>query len=93
MNPRILSSSGPASLNGLASNATWAASEHQEKANHGTHMNWEKTELDKIISGALNDHIDNAYRAKYGTSSYLGPMISEHSRAATVLVLPKDGAQ
>ncbi|WP_297832946.1 DUF2255 family protein [Pseudomonas sp.] len=56
-------------------------------------MNWEKTELDKIISGALNDHIDNAYRAKYGTSSYLGPMISEHSRAATVLVLPKDGAQ
>lgn len=166
MNSQMLSASGLASLlllSGLASNAAWAASEQQHKANQGAHMNWEKTELDKIIktddlhisvlrddgvtygtptfiwcvqvkgdlyvrayngiqsrwyqaalkqkagriiaagkthdvtfktiSGAFNDHIDDAYRAKYGTSSYLGAMISDRSRAATVLVLPRDGTQ
>ncbi len=45
------------------------------------------------VSGALNDRIDDAYRAKYSTSSYLAPMISERSRAATVRILPAGGAQ
>ncbi|MDF5890338.1 DUF2255 family protein [Pseudomonas syringae pv. syringae] len=42
------------------------------------------------VSGAINDRIDAAYRQKYSASSYLAPMISERSRAATVRVLPKD---
>ncbi len=45
------------------------------------------------VSGALNDRIDDAYRAKYSTSSYLAPIISERSRAATVRILPAGGAQ
>lgn len=45
------------------------------------------------IDGALNDRIDDAYRAKYSTSSYLAPMISERSRAATVRILPKGSSQ
>lgn len=47
----------------------------------------------KTISGGFNEKIDDAYRANYGTSSYLGPMFSERSRAATILVLPRDGTQ
>lgn len=38
--------------------------------------------------GPINDRIDAAYRAKYGNSAYLAPMISERSRAATVRVTP-----
>ncbi|MDE1165554.1 MAG: DUF2255 family protein [Pseudomonas sp.] len=44
----------------------------------------------QTVSGAINDQIDAAYRKKYASSSYLAPMISERSRAATVLILPKD---
>ena len=45
------------------------------------------------IDGALSDRIDDAYRAKYSTSSYLAPMISERSRAATVRISPKGSSQ
>ncbi|EIK94393.1 hypothetical protein PMM47T1_21853 [Pseudomonas sp. M47T1] len=45
------------------------------------------------VSGGVNDQIDDAYRAKYSTSSYLAPMISERSRAATVRILPKGSTQ
>jgi hypothetical protein len=40
------------------------------------------------VSGAINDAVDDAYKAKYRTSSYLRPMISERARAATVKVVP-----
>lgn len=45
------------------------------------------------VSGAINDSIDEAYRAKYSRSRYLAPMISERSRAATVRILPEGNAQ
>lgn len=45
------------------------------------------------ISDGINDQIDDAYRAKYSSSSYLAPMISERSRAATVRILPKGSTQ
>ncbi|MFT3849542.1 MAG: DUF2255 family protein [Propionivibrio sp.] len=41
------------------------------------------------VSGAINDAIDAAYKAKYSTSNYLRPMISERARAATVKVMPR----
>ncbi|APX24911.1 MAG: DUF2255 domain-containing protein [Rhodobacteraceae bacterium] len=34
----------------------------------------------------LNDRIDAAYRAKYVSSRYLAPMVSDRARAATVRV-------
>lgn len=37
----------------------------------------------------LNQKIDDAYRAKYTSSQYLAPMISERSRKATVKISPK----
>jgi len=42
------------------------------------------------IEGALNDRIDDAYRAKYRGSSYLSPMISARARAATIKIMPRD---
>ena len=42
------------------------------------------------VDGAINDRIDEAYRAKYRGSPYLAPMISDRARAATVKVTPFD---
>ena len=42
------------------------------------------------VDGPINDRIDEAYRAKYGHSPYLGPMIGARARAATVKVLPRE---
>lgn len=41
------------------------------------------------VSGAINDRIDEAYRAKYKGSPYLKPMIGERARDATVKLLPR----
>ena len=41
------------------------------------------------VDGAINDRIDDAYRAKYHGSPYLPPMIDTRTRAATVRVLPR----
>lgn len=38
--------------------------------------------------GPINDRIDAAYRAKYGGSRYLSPMVSTRARSATVRVMP-----
>jgi hypothetical protein len=38
--------------------------------------------------GAINDRIDEAYRAKYKSSPYLQPMIGTRARTATVRISP-----
>ena len=40
------------------------------------------------VDGSINDRIDEAYRAKYGGSPYLSPMIGTRARSATVRVMP-----
>jgi hypothetical protein len=42
------------------------------------------------VDGAINDRIDDAYRAKYRASPYLSPMIGARARAATVKVTPRE---
>jgi hypothetical protein len=44
------------------------------------------------VDGPINDRIDDAYREKYDSSSYLSPMISERARSATVKVMPRETA-
>ena len=46
--------------------------------------------FEPVEDATLKDRIDEAYRAKYDGSPYLGPMISERARAATVRVLPRE---
>ncbi|MCA0919248.1 DUF2255 family protein [Pseudooceanicola nanhaiensis] len=43
----------------------------------------------RVTDATLNAVIDAAYQRKYASSRYLAPMISAHSRAATVEVLPR----
>src|SRR4051812_43078756 len=42
------------------------------------------------VDGPVNDRIDDAYRAKYKGSPYLGPMIGKRARSATVKVVPRE---
>ncbi len=42
----------------------------------------------EAVAGSINDQIDEAYRAKYRTSPYLQPMISQRTRSATVKIVP-----
>ena len=42
------------------------------------------------VAGAINDRIDDAYKAKYRQSPYLSPMISARARSATIKVVPRD---
>ena len=44
------------------------------------------------VEGPINDLVDDAYRAKYRSSPYLGPMIARSARAATVKIMPRDTA-
>jgi hypothetical protein len=41
------------------------------------------------LEGAINERIDDAYRAKYKSSPYLAPMIGSRARGATVKVVPQ----
>ncbi len=43
--------------------------------------------FEAVTDKSMNEQIDNAYRAKYRTSPYLEPMISERSRSATVKII------
>lgn len=42
----------------------------------------------EAVDGPINERIDQAYRAKYGSSPYLRPMIGAGARAATVKIMP-----
>lgn len=42
-----------------------------------------------VDDSALNDRIDAAYEAKYGTSAYFPPMVTAKTRAASVRVDPR----
>jgi hypothetical protein len=41
------------------------------------------------VEGPVNDRIDDAYRAKYRGSPYLGSMIGPRARSATMRVVPR----
>ncbi len=42
------------------------------------------------VDGAINDLVDEAYRAKYKGSPYLSPMIGASARSATVKAMPRE---
>lgn len=45
--------------------------------------------FEAVGSGAIQERIDEAYRAKYAKSPYLNPMIAANAQAATVRIVPK----
>jgi hypothetical protein len=46
--------------------------------------------FEAVDDTVLNDMIDEAYRTKYRSSSYLDSMVSSRARSATVRVKPRD---
>ena len=46
--------------------------------------------FEPVEDEAINNLIDDAYRAKYHDSPYLAPMINARARSATVKVTPRD---
>jgi hypothetical protein len=69
--------------------STWYQSAMRQKAGRITTAGITKEVTFEPNDGAINDRIDDAYRAKYKNSPYLNPMIGNRARAATVKVMPR----
>lgn len=67
----------------------WYQAAIRQKAGRITAAGTTKDVAFQPVDGSINDRIDEAYRAKYGRSEYLGAMISARARAATIRIVPK----
>jgi hypothetical protein len=67
----------------------WYGAAVQQKAGRITAAGMSKEVTFEPVEGPINDRIDDAYRAKYATSPYLGPMIGDRARSATVKLIPR----
>jgi len=74
--------------NGHAS--TWYRAAIRQRAGRITAGGMRKEVTFEPVDGSINDRIDDAYRAKYKSSPYLQPMISERARSATVKIVPRE---
>jgi hypothetical protein len=70
-------------------NARWYQAALRQKAGRITAAGMTREVTFEPVDGPINDLIDDAYRAKYHESPYLGPMISASARAATLKVMPR----
>jgi hypothetical protein len=68
----------------------WHKAALRQKAGRIAAAGMTKETAFEAVDGAINDRIDEAYRAKYRSSPYLAPMIGERARSATVRVAPRD---
>lgn len=71
-------------------NSRWYLAAMQQKAGRITTAGMTKeVAFEPVVDGAIQDRIDDAYRAKYKGSEYLSPMIGARARSATVKVTPR----
>jgi len=68
----------------------WYQAAMRQRAGRITAAGMPKDVTFERVNGPINDVIDDAYRAKYGGSPYLNPMISTRARAATVKIVPRE---
>src|ERR687883_640459 len=68
----------------------WYQAAVRQKAGRITAAGITKEVTFEPVDGPINDRIDDAYRAKYRGSPYLGPMIGARARSATVKVMPRE---
>ena len=66
----------------------WYQAALRQKAGRIVAAGMTKEVMFESIAGTINDRIDEAYRAKYRGSPYLGSMIGARARAATAKVIP-----
>ena len=70
--------------------SSWYQAAVRDKAGRINTAGMTKEVTFEPVNGAINDRIDDVYRAKYKGSPYLTPMINARARAATVKVLPRE---
>jgi len=68
----------------------WYRAALQQKAGRITAAGMTKDVAFAQVEGPVNDRIDEAYRAKYHDSPYLGSMIGAGARAATIKITPRE---
>ena len=68
----------------------WYRAAVRQKAGRITAAGMKKEVSFETVEGALNDRIDDAYRAKYRGSPYLRPMMVARARAATIKIMPRE---
>ena len=71
-------------------NSRWYRAAMRQKAGRITAADMTKEVAFDAADGAIQNRIDDAYRAKYKDSEYLPPMIGERARSATVKVTPRE---
>ena len=71
-------------------NSRWYRAAMRQKAGRILAAGLTKDVAFESVTGAMNDRIDEAYRAKYRGSPYLEPMIGDRARDATVRITPLD---
>ncbi|WP_306770055.1 DUF2255 family protein [Mycobacterium sp. KBS0706] len=76
--------------NGTASR--WHKAAMHQKAGRITAAGLTRDVAFAPVDGPVQDRIDDAYRAKYGSSPYLAAMIGARARAATVRIVPRGPA-
>ena len=69
--------------------SSWYKAAVRKKAGRITAAGVTKEVTFEPVDGKINDHIDDAYRAKYKGNPYLSPMIGAPARSATVKVMPR----
>jgi len=67
----------------------WHKAAMRQKAGRIIAAGMTKEVVFEPVEGAINDRIDDAYRAKYRGNPYLGSMVSERACAATVKIAPR----
>jgi hypothetical protein len=72
--------------NGQAS--TWYQAALKQKAGRITAAGMTKEVTFAPVGDAMNDRIDDAYRAKYKSSPYLAPMVGPRPRSASIKIIP-----
>jgi hypothetical protein len=73
-------------------NSRWHKAAMRQKAGRIIAAGMTKEVAFEPVEGSINDLVDEAYRAKYRNSSYLGPMIGVRAHTATVKIMPRDRA-
>jgi quinol monooxygenase YgiN len=69
--------------------SSWYQAAMRQKAGRITAAGMTRNVAFEPVKGAVNERIDEAYRAKYHGSPYLKPMIGAGARSATVRVMPR----
>ena len=68
--------------------SSWYQAAVRQKAGRIIAAGLTKDVVFEPVEGAINNRIDDAYRAKYHGSPYLAPMIGARARSATIRIAP-----